>query len=217
MSRAVLRASVLALALMMSQSFACIIVLDEGEQAHMVEEREEGGQGFEHIQISGDVEVRVRICDCSSVRVEGAAPERVTTSTSGGRLYVRGDAEDEAIVYVRTPSLSRLQLSGQARAVVSGLSGGKLTLSSSGAAYVSLEGSVSMLDSLSSGDLYVDAFSLRAYEAKVVSSGAATMRLCVTDELRIISSGQTDIIYDCDPLRVDEVASGDANIRPRVR
>lgn len=191
---------------------ACVI--DAGPSA--IEEREV--EGFNRVQTSGgDFELKIERCDCTAMRIEGD-PDSVSTSVSGGTLIISGGSSglfETTTVYLRTPYLNELALSGSTNVEVRKLKEGSLKLTLSGSSDIKLSGQLELLDILSSGSANIDADRLYAEHVNIVASGSSDMQVCAQESLNIISSGSGDIEYSCDPHAVNIQASGSSTIQAR--
>lgn len=206
------KTSILTLIALSLSTQACIIAVGSPES----EEREI--EGFHRVQSSGgDFELKIEHCDCTSLRIEGD-PDSVRTSVSGGTLTISGGSSglfDTTTIYLRTPYLSELALSGSTDVEVRKLQEGSLKLTLSGSSDIKLSGQLALLDILSSGSADIDADELNAEHVNIVASGSSEMEVCAWESINIISSGSGDIEYDCDPRVVNIQASGSSTIQSR--
>lgn len=191
---------------------ACIIDVGPSE----VEEREI--EGFNRVQTSGgDFDLKIERCDCTAMRIEGD-PASVRTSVSGGTLTISGGSSgifETTTIYLRTPYLNELSLSGSTDVEVRKLKEGSLKLTLSGSSDIKLSGQLELLDILSSGSADIDAEELNAEHVKIVASGSSDIEVCAWESINIISSGSGDIEYSCDPGVVNIQASGSSDIQAR--
>jgi hypothetical protein len=207
------KTSILTLIALSLSAQACIIEASAPE----IEERDV--EAFHRIQTSGgDFELKIEHCDCTAMRIEGD-PESVRTSVSGGTLTISGGGGsgwfDTTTIYLRTPYLSELALSGSADVEVRKLKEGSLKLTLSGSSDIKLSGQLELLDILSSGSADLDADELNAEHVNIVASGSSDMKVCAWESLSVISSGSSDIEYSCDPRVVNIQASGSSDIQAR--
>lgn len=205
------KTSIIALITLSLSAQACIIDASEP----VVELREV--EGFDRIQTSGDFKLKIERCDCTAMRIEGD-PDSVRTSVSDGTLTISGGSSegfDTTTIYLRTPSLSALMLTGSTEVEVRKLTEGTLKLTLSGSSQVKLSGSVELLDILSSGSAELDADKLYAQHVKIVASGSSEMEVCAQQSIHVVSSGSGEIEYDCDPQRANIQASGSSTIQSR--
>ena len=142
---------------------------------------------FSAVKFAGAGEMDVTVGDRSSVRLEGDADllRHVTTKVHGDTLEIREHTEhhwwtwspffshhnERLVVHIVTPRLTALSLNGAAKATTTGLNGGDMAFSISGAGDLKAQGHVEKL------------------ALDIAGAGSAELRDLVEDEAIVTISG----------------------------
>ncbi len=215
---------VCAVLLVLFSSVACEVIEGNGQYG----EEQRSLESFEAVEVSGEFRVGVLVTD--KVDAEGTTVtvtgddnllEHVRTRVKDNKLIIheRGgvwlDPELPLTVEVITPSLGRVEASGDNNVQVEGLKGQRFKVGVSGDAQVLVKGEVDRFVVDISGDASVRARELVSQSARVNVSGDAEVRLCAEEALDVNISGCADVYYYCEPQTVDRNISGDAKIKRR--
>jgi hypothetical protein len=113
------------------------------------------------------------------------------------------------------PELAKLDISGASTANVAGFKGDKLVAEFSGASKAKLDGSVREFNGRASGASSIDAANLTAENADVDSSGASSITVNASGDLKADASGASHVIYIGDPRSLKQNASGASSVKKR--
>jgi len=177
-------------------------------------------EAFTELDVGGALNVVVRSGASPSARVAGDdnLVPMVKTELHGDelRVYVDGSYSTRTPlnVFLTTPALREIDLSGSAAIEADGLHGDAIVLEVSGSGKLTVSGQAAELTAEVSGSGEVDAVKLPVEEAKVQVSGSGRVRLTATDTLRARVSGSGSVRYAGDPGDVDKDVSGSGSIRP---
>lgn len=191
---------------------------------------------FNKIKISGAVHVIYTPSDTSSLSVQTKESdwEKVETKVENSTLMISisGSIKSAVYVYVKNNKLSGIEASGAtsfktthpvqgdsltvfvtgASDVRGKLNLKKLTVNEKGASTVAIEGTTDLLLAEVSGASNFKSYKLIAKEAVLFTSGAASVKVHVTDKVRATASSASDIKIKGDPRDVTAETSTAANI-----
>lgn len=143
----------------------------------------------------------------------------IKTEIDGGILKISSERrispKNTVRIKVSAPDIDSLDISGVANVTVNNLSNTDLTLDSSGASKVALNGTTSKLTIDASGAAKIDAQQLTAESATVHASGACRVMVNVSSSLRADASGASKIAYSGAVTDVIKKTSGAASISQR--
>jgi hypothetical protein len=178
----------------------------QGNGQNIVERREVAS--VDGIDISGPMQVEVRVGAAPSLQVEGDSNllPLLRTDATGGmlRVWVEGSVRttNPLRVTYTTPQLHQISSNGSGRLSVTGLNGGPLNLTQNGSRSVQLAGNVSRLDARLNGSGMVSANGLES--GTIVAS--------------LNGSGRLDLgRVNGDTLSVELHGSGGVNASGNVR
>lgn len=199
--------------------------------------------GFSGIDVSGGIDLDIRIGDEFHVEVEADDDdvEEILTEVRGDTLHLRIDRDDfwngfdDYSALIVLPALTEVEASGGSDVRVIGTvtgakfdlstSGGsdieidlaveELDVSMSGGSDVELSGTANMATIRNSGGSDLDARDLRVNHAELRASGGADVAITVLETLDARASGAADITYYGDPEVLDSDESGGSDIRHR--
>jgi hypothetical protein len=200
--------------------------------------------GFTGIDVSGSINVDIRIGDEFHVEVDGDEDAAdIITEVRGNTLHLKverdsfwsGNDYDDYNAFIVMPALTDVEASGGSDLrVVGTVTGDNFELSASGGTDIEIELAVDALDVSMSGGTDVelsgtanratirtsggsdlDARDLRVKDAELRASGGADMAITVLETLDARASGAADITYYGDPEVLDSDASGGSDISHR--
>jgi hypothetical protein len=177
---------------------------------------------FDRLLVEGAFRVEVS-CGGQSRGIEIEADDNllpiIRTEVEGGRLRVRGErgmkTETLPRVRISVPNLSEVSLPGASVFRLDGLSNEALKVSVEGASKFNASGETARLDIVLNGAGLVEARELRARSAGVVTNGAGTVTVHVTDALDATVNGVGTIDYYGDPKSVNPKVNGIGKITKR--
>ena len=179
--------------------------------------------GFDAVEVSGALDVRVTRAPAFSVKVtadDNIVP-LILTEKRGSTLQVRtrgGQRYDaraqEPRIEITMPSITRLEASGASTISVSGADAPSLNIVASGASTVEAAGRAERLVLNVSGASRLRLADLAARTAEVHASGASSVELQVSDTLGGQISGASSVQYRGQP-RVSVESSGASSVRAR--
>jgi hypothetical protein len=184
-------------------------------------------KGYDEIEAGGIFKFYIKQGDYKDIEITGDDEwlERVKVSQSGGVLKfdIRGrnwdwrdnwESSDKIYVYISTPDLEGLELSGASEAYVDGFQANKLNINLSGFAQVdmdidaskldiemdggsklTLRGNVNELKADVEGAASLDAFGSEARYVDVKAQGAARAKVNAMVDLKAEASGASTIVY----------------------
>ena len=131
------------------------------------------------------------------------------------RLHSRSNLWPTHHITVAISSPNRLgaQLTGAAQLTVNELTGQSFAVESTGAAKVTLGGSVDELITDMTGASKLNAESLQTKKTEISSTGASQAEVAVSDALKVSITGAGKVIYSGNPSTVERHISGAGSIR----
>jgi hypothetical protein len=169
---------------------------------------------FKGIDVGGVFKVEVASQADYGVTVEGDDNllQYVKTEVRGGTLHItttRKIKPTSAIrVRVSAPTIDNLDVSGAAEVTVNNIRSEKLTVDSSGASKIYINGEATKLNLDVSGATKIDAERLTVADANIDASGASSVTVNVTGSLNGEASGASRILYTGSPTSVKKDTSG---------
>jgi len=167
-----------------------------------------------------DLEWRAGSPALSITTDENLLPE-IETRTVGNRLELstREQLRPTHRIKVVASSTQRTgaKLSGAGDLTVPGLAGGKFAVQSSGAADITLDGTVDELLADTSGASDLKARALQARVVQIAITGAGSALVNAADTLRVSITGAGDVTYFGNPKTVEKHITGAGSIRQRVK
>jgi len=141
----------------------------------------------------------------------------VATEVVGGRLTIHQTksmhSKTPLVVSIHAPAVARIDTAGLANVIASGLTGPTFTFTSNGVTDSQLSGQVSSLEIDSSGTGVVRAAGLTAKQARVTVSGAGSVEVNATDQLKANVSGVGSVKYRGTPA-IEKNVSGVGTVAP---
>lgn len=199
-------------------SFGGPVVVGNGQ--NLVERRDVAS--LDGVDISGAMQVEVRVGEAASLQVEGDSNvlPLLHTDTSGGtlRVWTEGSfrTDNPLRVIYTTPRLRQLSANGSGRLAVTGLNGGPLNLSLNGSRTVQLSGSVSQLDARLNGSGGLNASHLDSGTALARLNGSGRLDLGRVNgdalNLELRGSGAANASGNVRSMKVSLQGSGSANL-----
>ena len=176
---------------------------------------------FEGVNVSGTFQVEVVSQKDFGVEIEADDNliPLIRTEVRNNILHIetegRISTENGLKVRVSAPDIDSIEASGVSSVKLTDIDNERLKVDTSGASKINVKGETSRLDVEVSGASSVDAESLKAEAAAVNASGASSVMVFATAELRSDASGASRIIYAGNPNNVEKSTSGGATVRAR--
>ena len=187
---------------------------------HVITEQREAS-GFHGVDVGGVYQVDVTAGKDYSVTVEADdnLVPLIRTEVDGGILKIQSDRrispKSNIRVTVTMPNIDSVEVSGVANVTVNGVKGDDLSIDSSGASKVAVNGESTKLNVEVSGATHVDAASLQVDEATVAASGASNVAVSVSRVLDAHASGASHISYAGSPSELRKDTSGAGSVSQR--
>jgi Putative auto-transporter adhesin, head GIN domain len=116
-------------------------------------------------------------------------------------------------IVVSSPTRSAAKLTGATRLTATQLSGAKFAVESTGAARVTLDGTVDELLADMTGASELNARSLQTKTAEISTTGAANADIAVSDTLKVSITGAGKVTYSGNPPTIEKHITGAGSIR----
>lgn len=177
--------------------------------------------GFRAIDVGGVFHVEITAQKDFSVEVEADDNllHLIRTEVSGGVLKIetecRVSTSNPMRVRISAPDIDDLDVSGAANVTLNDLKNANLTVDSSGASKIKIDGETANLAIDVSGATKIDAENLRAVNASVEASGASHIDVHVSGKLTADASGASKIVYSGSPTTVEKKSSGASKVSSR--
>ncbi len=181
-------------------------------------------QGFNRVEIANAIHGEITLGDTTSVRLEGAADilPLIHTKLDGNSLKVYADHDYSTTtpvrVFITTPHLSSIEISGASHANVKGFSEAEFTAHASGASQLAAEVKATKLKGESTGASSIVLNSVNGGDVDLAASGASRIKLSGTcARLAVDASGSSHL--DLASLKAESAqlsASGASSIKLEV-
>jgi hypothetical protein len=186
----------------------------------IAQERRTVAAGLTELDMSGPLQVDVRVGAAPSLQVEGDSNllPLIRTETRGAalRVWIEGSvrsANGLRIVYT-TPGLAQISASGSGRLVASGFDGGALTMSKTGSGASQLSGRVGSLNLQMSGSGSVNASALESGNTNLTLSGSGHLNMgqVKADAFNARVNGSGDLLASGTATNVNARVAGSGGI-----
>jgi hypothetical protein len=176
---------------------------------------------FKTIDVSGAFEVEIVAQKDFSLEVE--ADDNllglIRTEVDGDTLKIKSEKSiktgNPMKIRISAPDISGLELSGASKVNLTNLNNDSLSLGSSGASKIKIEGTTGNFDIEMSGASKLDAENLKAENVSIESSGASNLSVFATNVLKADLSGATNVTYSGSPKSVDKKTSGASCVKEK--
>jgi hypothetical protein len=118
-------------------------------------------------------------------------------------------------VVISSPTRAGAKLSGAVKFTANQISGPKFALESTGAARVTLDGSIDELLADMTGASELNAGGLQTKTAEISTTGAADAEVAVAETLKVAITGAGKVSYSGNPKTIEKHISGAGSIRHR--
>ena len=118
-------------------------------------------------------------------------------------------------VVISSPTRAGAKLSGAVKLTANQISGPKFALESTGAARVTLDGSIDELLADMTGASELNAGGLQTKTAEISTTGAADAEVAVAETLKVAITGAGKVSYSSNPKTIEKHISGAGSIRHR--
>jgi hypothetical protein len=180
--------------------------------------------GFDHINVSGDIDINAVPGKDGTVRVTAGEKviDRVVTEVSDGTLNVRirdhgivigHDPFNDVHIDVSSDSLDTIRVTGASDLKLGRIDSDEFTVEVNGSGDIEASGSVDNLIATIQGAGDAHLFDLEARTATVTVQGAGDADVNVTDRLDVTVQGAGDVRYRGRPA-VHQTVEGAGDIRP---
>lgn len=143
----------------------------------------------------------------------------IKTEVNGDVLHIetteRINSTTPIKVRISAPDIESIGASGASKVTLNGVKNSNLSVDTSGASKVKIEGETAAVRVEVSGASSVDAESLKAKTAEVDASGASSVNLFVTERLVSDASGASRISYSGNPTSVEKRTSGASRVHQK--
>lgn len=176
---------------------------------------------FKAIDVSGAFEVEIIVQKDFSIQVEADDNllQFIKTEVSGDTLKISSEksfkSNNPLKIRITAPDIDNLDLSGASKVNLVNLNNDSLSLDSSGASKIKIEGTTKTFTVEMSGASKLDAENLKAENVSVDSSGASSASVFVTNELKANLSGATNVVYSGNPKNVEKKTSGASSVKEK--
>lgn len=186
----------------------------------ITQEKRVVASGLSELDMSGPLQVDVRVGAEPSLQVEGDSNllPLIRTESSGSalRVWVEGPVRSAGglrIIYT-TPQLGQIRAAGSGRLVASGFAGGALTVTKSGSGESQLSGKVGVLNMQLSGSGSVNATALHSGSANLSVSGSGNLSMGQVngDALNVKVHGSGDLLASGTATNVNARVSGSGGV-----
>jgi hypothetical protein len=174
--------------------------------------------GFTSVEAGGIFQVEIVAQKDYSVEVE--ADDNllpfITTEVDNGVLRIRTEkrckTNSPMRIRIAAPDIEKLDISGAANVVLSGVKNTALAIESSGASKVNVSGETSKLTLDISGATKINADELKAVDAVIEASGASFISVNVSGDITSNVSGASKVVYGGTPSNVNTRKSGVSSV-----
>jgi hypothetical protein len=143
----------------------------------------------------------------------------IKTEVNGDVLHIetteRINSTTPIRVRISAPDIESVGASGASKVTLNGVNNSNLSVDTSGASKVKIEGETAEVKVEVSGASSVDAESLKAKTAEVDASGASSVNLFVTERVVADASGASRISYSGNPTSVEKRTSGASRVHQK--
>ncbi len=173
---------------------------------------------FKGVDVGSVFKVEVTAQADYAVEIEGDDNllQYVKTEVRGGTLHIKTTRKIKPTspirVRVSAPAIDNLDISGAAEVTVNNVRSEKLTVDSSGASKIYINGDAAKLNADVSGATKIDAEKLNVVDANIDASGASSVTVNVSGTLNGDASGASRIIYTGAPTSVKKDTSGAGSV-----
>lgn len=176
---------------------------------------------FDRIEAGGALEIFIAHSKETTLKISGDSNiiSLITTTVSDGKLIISAVGSYQTSqgikVFLTTPNLTGLEISGATNVVVEGLEGEALDLDFSGSANCTLKGGIRKLHLTASGASNIDTKGLQSEDVQVDVSGAASVKVRATTTAQLRVSGAANVEVFGSPATRKEKTSGAGTVRFR--
>lgn len=174
--------------------------------------------GFKAVEVGGifKVEVTARKDFAVEVEADDNLQSIIKTEVVEGVLKIEADKRIKShgpiVIRVSAPDIESIEASGASNVSVANLKNSSLSIDSSGASKVLVEGETAKLTVYVSGASNVNADGLKAVDANIDASGASRVSAFATCDLTSDASGASRIVYSGSPKSVSNRATGAGSV-----
>ena len=177
--------------------------------------------GFTAVDVGGVFKVEIIAQKDFAVEIE--ADDNllpfITTEVEGGVLKIKTEkritSHNPIRIRISAPNIEKIKSSGASNVTIANLKNSTLSIDSSGASKIYVEGETSKLTIDVSGASKINAENLKAVDANIEASGACHVDVNVSGELKSDASGASRIVYSGTPTNIQKKTSGASRVSPK--
>lgn len=177
--------------------------------------------GFTAVDVGGVFKVEIIAQKDFAVEIEtddNLLP-LITTKIEDGVLKIETEkritSHNPIRVRISAPNIEKIESSGASNVTITNLKNSALSIDSSGASKIKVEGETSNLTIDVSGASNINAENLKAVDANIEASGACHVDINVSGELKSEASGASRIVYSGTPTNIQKKTSGASRVSPK--
>ena len=173
---------------------------------------------FKNVDVSGIFKVEIVAQKDFSLEIEADDNllELITTEVDGETLKIERTkkfaSNNSITLRISAPNIENLDVSGVSKTNLTNLNNESLTIDSSGASKIKVEGTTKRLVIDASGASKIDANNLTSTNVTVDGSGASNAYVNVSEKLNADLSGASNVSYTGNPAEINKKTSGASNI-----
>ncbi len=177
--------------------------------------------GFKGVDVGGVFQVEITAQKEFAVEVEADDNllQYIRTDVRNGVLHIETSRKispkNPIRVRVSAPEIDNLDVSGIANVTLNEVKTSSLSLDSSGASKIKISGETTKFTVDVSGATKIDAEHLAAVDATIDASGASSVTVNVSGNLRTDASGASKIHYTGTPANINKSTRGASRVSPK--
>ena len=177
--------------------------------------------GFKEVNAEGAINLEIVAQKDFSLEVEADDNllPNIKTEVNGDTLKIftndKISSKTKIVVKISMPEVTSLDISGASGAAVSFAKTDTLKLVANGASKIKIDGQINTLNSDASGASSIDAENLKVENADVEASGASSVTVSATNELKADAFGASTIYYTIEPKNLVPKSSGASSIKKK--
>lgn len=177
--------------------------------------------GFSKIDAGGAVNLEIAAQRDFNVSIEADDNllEQIKTEVDGDtlKIYTKGNisTKNSVKVTISMPEVKALNVSGASTAAVSNVETNSLNLIASGASRIKISGEIKNLELEASGASTINAEELKVEDVAAEASGASSVTVAPTGELKADASGASSVYYTGALKNIVQNSSGASSIRKK--
>lgn len=177
--------------------------------------------GFKAVDVGGVFKVEITAQKDFGLEIEADdnLMPLITTEVEDGVLKIESEkrisSHNPIRIRISAPNIENLESSGASNVTITNLKNAALSIDSSGASKINVEGETSILTIDVSGASNISAGDLKAVDANIEASGACHVDVNVSGDLKSEASGASRIVYSGTPKNIEKKTSGASRVSPK--